>query len=236
VRSGLFVTIEGVEGAGKTTLIGRLAERLRRSGHETVVTREPGGVPIAEAIRSLLLDRAQTGMDARTEALLYAAARRQHLAEKVLPALARGCVVLCDRFVDSSLAYQGHARGLGIDEVWEINRFATGGCLPDLTLCLDLDPEIGLSRIREQAGREINRLDLEDLSFHRLVREGFHLAAARFPGRIVMLDAARPPEEVEEEAWNRLALQLAQAEKQTLPKGLSGGAAWPIAPEIKERT
>ncbi|OUN00519.1 MAG: dTMP kinase [Paenibacillaceae bacterium ZCTH02-B3] len=212
VRRGLFVTIEGVEGAGKTTLIARLAERLRRSGHEPVVTREPGGVPVAEAIRSLLLDRAQTGMDPRTEALLYAAARSQHLAEKVLPALERGSVVLCDRFVDSSLAYQGHARGLGIDEVWQINRFATGGCLPDLTLCLDLDPEIGLARIRKEAGREVNRLDLEDLAFHRKVREGFRLAAGRFPGRIFMLDASRPPLAVEEEAWNHIARLLAQVQ------------------------
>lgn len=211
MSAGWFLTIEGGEGAGKTTLIRRLADRLRQTGREVVATREPGGIPIAEAIRAVILDPAHTAMDPRTEALLYAAARRQHMVEKVLPALARGAVVICDRFVDSSLAYQGYARGLGIDDVWEINRFAIGSCLPDLTLVLDVEPEVGLARIRSQDGREVNRLDLESLAFHRKVREGFRQVAARFPERIVVLDAAQSPEAVEADAWAHVAVRLAKA-------------------------
>ncbi|EXX86139.1 thymidylate kinase [Paenibacillus darwinianus] len=187
--NGFFMTVEGGEGAGKTTLIVRLAEWLAEQGYEVVMTREPGGIPIAESIRAIILDKANTAMDPRTEALLYAAARRQHLAEKVLPGLERGAVVLCDRFVDSSLAYQGYARGLGIDAVWDINRFAVAGTMPNLTLYMDINPEIGLRRIQAANEREINRLDLESITFHRLVREGYKLLPQRFPGRIVEIDA-----------------------------------------------
>ncbi|MCC3377019.1 dTMP kinase [Cohnella sp. REN36] len=208
MKQGKFITIEGGEGAGKTTLIEQLVRRCEQLGQEVVATREPGGIPIAEAIRAVILNRDHTAMDARTEALLYAAARRQHLAEKVLPAIARGAIVLCDRFVDSSLAYQGHARGLGFDEVWDINRFAIEDCMPDLTLYLDIEPEAGLSRIHADAGREVNRLDLEGLSFHRRVREGFRLAAERFPDRIVTLDASESPERIADAAWARLETRL----------------------------
>jgi len=200
VSRGFFMTIEGGEGAGKTTILRGIADWLEARGWHVVVTREPGGIPIAEKIRDVILDRAHTDMDARTEALLYAAARRQHLVQKVEPALAAGAAVLCDRFVDSSLAYQGHARGLGIEEVWSINRFAIGGRMPDLTLYLDVTPEIGLTRIRSAGGREINRLDLEDLSFHRKVREGYLLLADRHPDRFVTIDAEQPPERVLEQA------------------------------------
>lgn len=205
---GMFITIEGGEGSGKTTLIASLRENLAAAGREALFTREPGGIPIAEAIRGILLDRSNTAMDGRTEALLYAAARRQHLAEKVMPALERGAIVVCDRFVDSSLAYQGHARGLGIEEVAEINRFATAGCEPDLTLYLDLEPEAGLERIRANGEREVNRLDVESLSFHRLVREGYLLVAERSPGRFVTLDAARSADEVAREAWAIVTARL----------------------------
>jgi dTMP kinase len=202
VRGGLFITIEGGEGAGKTTLIARLTERIyTETRRKTSRTREPGGVPIAESIRNVILDKKNTKMDPKTEALLYAAARRQHLAEIVMPALARGEIMICDRFVDSSLAYQGHARGLGIDEVWEINRFATEDCMPDLTLYLDIDPAVGMSRIAANLHREINRLDLESLAFHQLVREGYAEVAKRFPDRIHTLDADKSPVELAETAW-----------------------------------
>jgi len=208
VKKGIFITIEGGEGAGKTTILRGIAEWLEAQGWEVVATREPGGIPIAEKIREVILDRRHADMDARTEALLYAAARRQHLVQKVEPALAAGKAVLCDRFVDSSLAYQGYARGLGIGEVWEINRFAMGDLLPDLTLYLDVRPEIGLGRIRSAGGREINRLDLEDLEFHRKVREGYRLLAERHPERIVTIDAEQPPERVLELAIRETASRI----------------------------
>jgi dTMP kinase len=208
VRGGIFITIEGGEGAGKTTLIHALAQKAQAMGHEVMITREPGGIPIAEAIRAVILQKENTAMDARTEALLYAAARRQHLMEKVIPALQRSMVVLCDRFVDSSLAYQGHARGVGIEAVWEINRFATEGCMPDLTLYLDLDPEIGLERILQNGEREVNRLDLESVAFHRLVKEGYKLVEARFKERIVTLDASLSSEQITENAWQHVAAKL----------------------------
>ena len=200
MRRGFFLTIEGGEGAGKTSILQGIADWFKSGGWEVVVTREPGGIPIAEKIREVILDRRHTDMDARTEALLYAAARRQHLVQKVEPALAAGAAVLCDRFVDSSLAYQGYARGLGIDEVWAINRFAIAGRMPDLTLYLDVRPEIGLDRIRSAGSREINRLDLEELSFHRKVREGYLLLAERHSDRIVTIDAEQSRERVLEQA------------------------------------
>jgi dTMP kinase len=209
VSGGLFITIEGGEGAGKTTLISRLSQRIyEETKRRTRSTREPGGVPIAESIRKVILDTKNTKMEARTEALLYAAARRQHLVEVVMPALSRGEIIICDRFVDSSLAYQGHARGLGIDKVWEINRFATEDCMPHLTLYLDIDPELGLSRIEANAHREVNRLDLESLNFHKKVREGYLDVLKRFPDRIRKLDASGNPDEIADEAWEHVSKSL----------------------------
>ena len=184
-----LITLEGVEGSGKSTLIQYLKEFIEGIGKKVIVTREPGGIEISEQIRSVILDTENTKMDGRTEALLYAAARRQHLVERIIPALKEGNVVLCDRFIDSSLAYQGYARGLGIDEVLSINEFAIGSFMPNLTLYLDLDPQIGLSRIRKNKGREVNRLDLEEISFHLKVREGYEEVIKRFPDRIVRVDA-----------------------------------------------
>lgn len=199
MRNGYFITVEGGEGAGKTSAIDVIVQHLQQMGYNVVSTREPGGIPIAEQIRQVVLDRANTAMDARTEALLYAAARRQHLAEKVIPALQAGAVVLCDRFVDSSLAYQGYARGLGIEEVWRINEFAVNGTMPDLTLWLDVSPEVGLSRIYANTDREVNRLDLERQDFHQRVREGYRLVRERFPQRIVAVDADRDQATIHEE-------------------------------------
>jgi len=196
MTSGWFITVEGGEGSGKTTLAARIVQLLEAAGYRAIATREPGGIDIAEEIRSLILDKRHTTMDGRTEALLYAAARRQHLVEKVIPALEQGCTVVCDRFVDSSLAYQGYARGIGVEEVWSINRFATNGMLPDLTLLLDAEPETGLGRIRENRHWEMNRLDLESIDFHRKVREGYLRIAEMFSDRIVVVNAERPEERV----------------------------------------
>lgn len=156
-----------------------------------LTTREPGGIPIAEQIRKLILDPAHTEMDAHTEALLYAAARRQHLVEKVLPALEANQIVLCDRFIDSSLAYQGYARGLGIEEVFNINQFAIQQAMPDLTILFDITPEAGLARIEANTAREVNRLDLETLDFHKRVAKGYELVSDRYKDRIQHVDATK---------------------------------------------
>lgn len=203
-REGFFITLEGGDGSGKTTVLGRVAAYLQNHSMPYIITREPGGIEIAEKIRSIILDPAHTAMDARTEALLYAAARSQHLAEVVEPALKEGLTVLCDRFVDSSLVYQGFARGLGIEKVRSINDFATGGRTPDLTFYLDVDPEVGLSRIAANQDREVNRLDLESLAFHQKVREGYQLVTQSDPGRIVVLDANRPIHMVEQDIVHTL--------------------------------
>ncbi|MCM3750017.1 dTMP kinase [Paenibacillus pasadenensis] len=200
VSKGMFITIEGGEGAGKTTLIRLLAAELEAQGLPVMTTREPGGIPIAEKIREVILDTSHTSMDGRTEALLYAAARRQHLVEKVVPALDAGQWVICDRFIDSSLAYQGYARGLGMETVREINRYAIESWMPDITLYLDIPPELGLARIAASSQREVNRLDLEKESFHRKVRQGYLLLLEQEPERIVMLDASGEPEEILKEA------------------------------------
>ena len=204
----MFITLEGTEGSGKTSAINIVVERLKKEGYTIVQTREPGGTPIAEQIRNVILDVGNTSLDARAEALLYAASRRQHLVEKVWPAIKEGKIVICDRYLDSSLAYQGGARGLGIDEVLNINLFATEHTMPDLTLLFDLDPEVGLARIRKNANREINRLDLEKLEFHKQVRETFLNLSKRFSDRFVVVDASLPLEEVAEIAYRAIKGRL----------------------------
>ena len=198
----LFVTIEGVEGCGKTTIGKMIVDKLISDGYEVIYTREPGGIEIAEQIRKVILDVNNTNMDARTEALLYAASRRQHLVEKVIPALKENKVIICDRFVDSSLAYQGHARGLGIEKVYDINKFAIDTVMPDLTLLFDLDPKLGLERINANKNREVNRLDLEKLEFHKLVREGFLIIENLEPNGVKKVDASKTIEEVFNDAYS----------------------------------
>ena len=166
-----------------------------------IITREPGGVPIAEAIRSVILDERSTMMDEWTEAYLYTAARRQHLIERVIPALNEGKVVLCDRFIDSSLAYQGYARGLGIDTVESINRIVIGTYMPDVTIYFDVPPEVGLQRIFKNRSDEVNRFDQESLNFHKKVYEGYTKVRERFPERIRTVDASQSIERVIEEVW-----------------------------------
>lgn len=195
---GHFITFEGGEGAGKTSVIELVKERLTALGHSVLVTREPGGIRIAEKIREVILNPEHTEMEERTEALLYAAARRQHLTQKVIPALEQNQIVLCDRFIDSSLAYQGYARGIGMDEVYNINQFAIADCMPTLTLFFDIAPEKGLQRIHNNMAREKNRLDLETLSFHQKVYEGYQLLLEQYPNRIQRVNADQSLDDVVE--------------------------------------
>ena len=204
----MFITIEGTEGSGKTTVAKELAKLLTANGYEVVHTREPGGTPISESIRNVILDKNNTSMDGRTEALLYAASRRQHLVEKIWPALKEGKIVLCDRFLDSSLAYQGYARGLGYDEVLNINLFATENTYPDLTLFFVIEPEAGLQRIAKNKNREVNRLDLEKLPFHQKVYDAFIELSKKFPERYVTIDASQSLENVIKDAYNAIQERL----------------------------
>ena len=204
----LFITFEGGEGSGKSTILARLNEKLQQEGYQTVLTREPGGTMISEEIRGVILDKKNTAMDPRTEALLYAASRRQHLVEKIWPALKEGKLVLCDRYLDSSLAYQGGARHLGIDEVLNINLFATEGTYPDVTLFFDLDPDVGLARIAANQNREVNRLDLEKMEFHTTVRNAFKTLAERYQDRYVIIDASKSIDEVFDAAYQAIKARL----------------------------
>ncbi len=189
MKKGLFIVFEGGEGSGKSTMIDKVYEWLRECDCDCIKTREPGGINIAEQIRAVILNKENTKMDAKTEALLYTAARRQHLVEKVIPALENGQVVLCDRFLDSSLAYQGYARGLGIEEVYEINKFAIGDCMPNLSILFDIEPEVGMERIKKNSEREVNRLDLEKLDFHNKVREGYDIIYRKNRNRMIKINA-----------------------------------------------
>lgn len=207
-HKGQFITFEGPEGAGKTTVISTLSDRLESEGRQVVLTREPGGIRIAEQIRTIILDNDNIEMDAKTEALLYAAARRQHLIEKVIPALNAGAIVLCDRFIDSSLAYQGYARGLGIDQVLLINQFAIENTMPDLTIFFDINPEEGLARIMNNSSREKNRLDKESVAFHEGVYDGYKELIQRYPERIVVTNARLSEAAVTENVWKIISSQL----------------------------
>ena len=188
---GRLLAFEGVEGAGKSTQLELLRRELVARGHEVVVTREPGGTPVGERIRAVLLDPAAE-MHARTEALLFAAARAELVERVIRPALERGAVVLCDRYLDSSLAYQGGARGLGREPVAAVNRWATGDLLPDLVILLDLDPAEGLARRRGTR----DRIERQDADFHARVSDAFRALAAADPKRFAVVDAAGAVEEV----------------------------------------
>ncbi|MDD7736196.1 MAG: dTMP kinase [Bacillales bacterium] len=204
----LFITLEGPEGSGKTSAIKIVKDRLESLGYQIEMTREPGGTLISEQIREVILDKKNTMMDPRTEALLYAASRRQHLVEKIWPSLKQGKIVFCDRYLDSSLAYQGYARGLGIQEILNVNNYATEGTFPDITFLFDIDPKIGLERINKNKDREVNRLDEEKLSFHQKVREGYLLLSKKFPDRYIVLDASKPLEEVSSKVFEEIIKKL----------------------------
>ncbi|AMV60070.1 Thymidylate kinase [Pediococcus damnosus] len=190
--TGKFISFEGPDGAGKTTALNTIVADLKpQLKKQLIVTREPGGNRISEAIRDIILDRQNTEMDDRTEALLYAAARRQHIVETIEPALKANKLVLCDRYIDSSVAYQGAGREIGEQEVYQMNLFATAGLLPDLTIYFDVPSEIGLQRIMTHRTDEINRLDVEQLSFHKRVRASYLKLAKENPKRIKLVDATQ---------------------------------------------
>ena len=204
----LFITLEGPEGSGKTSAIKLVREALEQMGHEIIMTREPGGTPISEQIRNVILDKDNTAMDPRTEALLYAASRRQHLVEKIWPALKEGKIVFCDRYLDSSLSYQGYARGLGIDDILKVNEYATEGTYPDLTFLFDIEPELGLERINKNSNREVNRLDVEKLSFHHKVRNGYLELSKKFKDRYIVVDASLPIDQVAKIVFDEIIKRL----------------------------
>ena len=206
---GLFISIEGPDGAGKSTQIKKIKEYLNEKGIETVLTREPGGTVISEKIRSVILDKTHTEMNYMTEALLYAASRAQHVAEVIKPALAEGKTVICDRFVDSSIAYQGYGRQLG-ESVEIINKFAVDGCMPDITFLFKLPPSEGKKRIKED---EQDRIEKEEIDFHNTVFNGYLELEKRFPDRIQGIDATRTIDEISEDILKCLDSLLEKVEK-----------------------
>lgn len=194
---GIFITIEGPDGSGKTTQIKLLEEYLRKKGYDIIITREPGGTAISEAIRNIILDKSYTEMGYMTEALLYAAARAQHVSELIAPALKEGKAVISDRFVDSSVVYQGMARGLGVDRVYDINSYALQGIMPQLTIHLDIPAKVGLERVKGRAA--LDRMELETTDFHESVAEGYRRIAARAPERIKTIAATASIEDIHAE-------------------------------------
>lgn len=184
---GLFISFEGNDGSGKSSAIKAVYQKLVDEGFDVVLSREPGGSKIAEKIRDVILDIDNTGMDEWTEALLYAASRREHIQKTIIPSIEKGKIVLCDRFLDSSLAYQGYARGLGIDKVNQLNQFATEGLEPDLTILVCVHPEIGLERIRKNS-RDMDRLENETIQFHQKVYDGYQILAKESHNRIIVIN------------------------------------------------
>lgn len=197
---GLFITFEGNDGSGKSSVIEAIKNELNQMGFETVYSREPGGSKIAEKIREVILDIDNLGMDDKTESLLYAASRREHIMKTIIPALQDGKIILCDRYLDSSLAYQGYARGIGIDKVYEMNTYATDGLLPDLTLLVCVKPEVGLDRIKSNNRGALDRLEVEKMEFHKKVYDGYLKVQEMFPERIKIINGENTREKVREDA------------------------------------
>jgi dTMP kinase len=199
-----FVTFEGIEGCGKSTQLALAAQRLREQGHRVIETREPGGTPVGERLRAVLMDPDETKLDAVTEWLLIEADRRQHVREVLAPAVASGAFVLCDRYSDSTEAYQRAGRGIDAEAVRRVDALARDGLMPDLTLLYDLDPEAGLARARERDGPRVGRFEGADLSFHRAVRAAYLEIARRESGRVVLVRSEGDPAAVFEETWKRI--------------------------------
>lgn len=195
MKKGYFISFEGIDGSGKSTQINRLADFLSGQGYEVVLTREPGGTEIGEKIRSIILDPQNTAMADMTEAFLYAASRAQHVREVIMPAVESGRIVICDRFIDSSIAYQGYGRGLG-DCIEEINRYAVHGCMPDMTFLMKIGTDVSSGRI---SGRSPDRIEMEDRDFYEKVNRGYERLSHDFPDRVIAIDASRSVDEIEKD-------------------------------------
>lgn len=207
--SGLFISFEGSEGCGKSTQIEALTARLQAEGHDVFQAREPGGTLLGEALRTILQhDEAGNGMLPEAELLLFAAARAQIVREKLLPAIAAGKIVLCDRFIDSTTVYQGVARGLARADVAAVNQIATGGLSPDLTILIDLPAEVGLGRVRQRSQGKLDSMEQEDLGFFEAVREGYLAIAQAEPQRFLVLDGAQSIENLQNTIWNAVQSRL----------------------------
>jgi dTMP kinase len=207
---GKLISFEGSEGSGKSTQIARLAERLQKAGREVVATREPGGTELGEQIRNIIVHNSRGDeMCPETELLLFAAARAQVVREVIAPALSRGAVVLSDRFLDSSTVYQGIGRNLAPDPVNQINLFAVGSVMPDLTIVIDVPTEVSLARIRQRASDLPDRMERENISFYTKVREGYLLLAQQWPLRVVVLDGTMSPDALEKKVWAEVQIRLA---------------------------
>lgn len=194
--NGILISLEGPDGAGKTTVLQRILPELEKTSYKILSTREPGGVRVAEEIRNIILSTGNTEIDSKTELMLFAAARRLHMQTKMLPALAAGEMVIVDRFIDSSVAYQGYGRELGVEPVNWLNEFATDGLKPDLTLYFDIDTDVALERIMKNRADEVNRLDLERAEMHRKVRQGYLEIVKQEPERFVTIDASQELDKV----------------------------------------
>lgn len=199
---GLFISMEGPDGSGKTTQIEKLKEYFSNKGYEVIITREPGGTQISEEIRNIILDVKNEALSDMTEALLYAASRAQHVEEKIKPALESGKIVISDRFVDSSIVYQGYARGIGIDTVESINSFAIQGYMPDITFFFDIEPELAMKRKANQ--KSLDRLEQEHISFHNKVYEGYKILLKRYPKRIKSIDARQSIDNIYEQIMKEM--------------------------------
>ncbi len=210
-KKGVFITFEGPEGGGKTTQIHRLAEALRKHGEDVLVTREPGGCPTADKIRAILLDPESAGMEPATEVMLFNAARREHVRQVIRPALTRGYIVLCDRFFDSTVAYQAYGRGQDLAFITDMNLIGSAALTPDLTLLFDLNPEIGLGRARVrnvQTGNKEERFDAEDIAFHHRVRDGYLTLWKQDRERIKLINANQTESDVFRDLWNVVGRSL----------------------------
>jgi dTMP kinase len=207
--AGLFITFEGTEGCGKSTQIKALAARLQREGQQVLQTREPGGTPLGEAVRNLLQhDEAGEGMSPEAELLLFTASRAQLTRERILPAIAKGEVVLCDRFMDSTTVYQGVARQIDSEAVATINRFAVGEARPDLTILIDLSPEVGMARVHARSNGQLDRMEQEAIEFFQAVRAGYLKLAESEPERFLVLDGSASVEALEQQIWQAVQPRL----------------------------